>query len=40
MIEYRGTRYLVRDVQDWSVSPTGYAGSGSILVLGVRLDRQ
>ena len=28
VIEYKGTLYLVRDVQDWTVSPTGYAASG------------
>ena len=38
VIEYKGTLYLVRDVQDWSVSPTGYAASGSIEVLGERAD--
>ena len=40
VIEYRNTRYRVRDVQDWSVSPTGYAESGNILILGVRSDVQ
>ena len=40
VIEYKGTLYLVRDVQDWSVSPTGYAASGSIMALGVRIDGQ
>ena len=39
-IEHKETRYRVRDVQDWSVSPAGYAESGSILVLGVRIDGQ
>ena len=38
VIEYKGTLYRVRDVQDWSVSPSGYAASGHILVLGERAD--
>ena len=38
VIEYKGTLYLVRDVQDWSVSPTGYAASGPIVALGERVD--
>ena len=38
VIEYKGTLYLVRDVQDWSVSPSGYAPSGHIVALGERAD--
>ena len=38
VIEYKGVQYRIRDVQDFSVSPTGYAASGGILALGERAD--
>ena len=40
VIEYKGTLYRVRDVQDWTVAPMGYAASGSIVALGERADGQ